>query len=382
MSDTASPPAAETDLRFLRREDINAKQAILAKLLGALNCEAVLLLMPAHIAWFTGGMNIRGLIADGERPGIYTNGKNRWLICGNVDTPRLFEEELNGLGFMVKEWQWSVGRANLLGDLVNGKKVACDRPFPNMPPINDKLRPELRALFPSDRLVYRGLGRDVAHALEATARNLMPGQTEREAAGQLAHRVYHRGAEVASMSVLADDRARHFRRAGFTDAKIERQATLQVTAVREGLHITASRTVAFAALADAEREEWKAAVRVAAIVRSLSVPGESIARIVDATGAIVNGTNLEHEWRLSQPGYGAGWFAADELRKAGQDEKFVLHQPIVWQTRFGAMASVDTVFVGEQGAEPMTGVENWPFKRVRLNGQDHDIPDVLVRTAG
>ena len=90
--------------------------------------------MPAHVAWFTGGMNVRGLIADTERPGVYTNGRQRWLLCcSNVDTQRLFDEELDGLGFQLKEWQWATGRAVLLGELVAGKKFATDRPFPNMP---------------------------------------------------------------------------------------------------------------------------------------------------------------------------------------------------------------------------------------------------------
>ena len=54
-----------------------------------------MLLMPAHVAWFTADLNVRGLIADSERPAIYTNGRQRWLICSNVDTQRLFDEELD-----------------------------------------------------------------------------------------------------------------------------------------------------------------------------------------------------------------------------------------------------------------------------------------------
>jgi hypothetical protein len=53
-----------------RRADIDAKQTALAPILEAMECEAILLLMPAHVAWFTSGMNVRGLIADSERPAI------------------------------------------------------------------------------------------------------------------------------------------------------------------------------------------------------------------------------------------------------------------------------------------------------------------------
>ncbi len=77
--------------------------------------ESLLLLMPAHVAWFTAGLNVRGLIADSERPAVYTNGRQRWLICSNVDTQRLFDEELDRLGFQLKEWSWDGGRAGLAG---------------------------------------------------------------------------------------------------------------------------------------------------------------------------------------------------------------------------------------------------------------------------
>ena len=64
-----------------------------------MDCEAVVLLMPAHVAWFTSGLTARGLIADSERPGVYTNGRQRWLLCTNVDTQRLFDEEVDRRGF-------------------------------------------------------------------------------------------------------------------------------------------------------------------------------------------------------------------------------------------------------------------------------------------
>src|SRR5262245_9139295 len=196
-----------------RRADIDAKQDAVVPLLEAMGCEAVLLLMPAHVAWFTSGLNVRGLIADSERPGVYTNGRQRWLLCSNVDTQRLFDEELDRLGFQVKEWTWEGGRAELLMNITAGRRVAADRPFPNTPMANDRLRPLLRALSGYEQAAYRELGRAVAHAVEATARNFERGQTEREIAGQLGHRLLHHGIESAALSVIADGRGAKYRRA-------------------------------------------------------------------------------------------------------------------------------------------------------------------------
>ena len=83
----------------------------IADILQKMECEAALLLVPAHVAWFCNGFNSCGLQADGERSGIYTNGKQRWLVSSNVDTHRIFEEELDQLGFLLKEWElaaWAI----------------------------------------------------------------------------------------------------------------------------------------------------------------------------------------------------------------------------------------------------------------------------------
>src|SRR5437764_1373460 len=121
--DLTPDPAAPAEPASPRRADVDAKQAQVARLLADMDCEAALLLMPAHVSWFTAGLTTRGLLADSERPGLYVNATQRWVVCSNVDTQRLFDEELDWLGFQVKEWAWENGRAELLQSLVQGKKV-------------------------------------------------------------------------------------------------------------------------------------------------------------------------------------------------------------------------------------------------------------------
>lgn len=362
-----------------RRADIDAKQEVIARILKEVSCEAALLLVPAHLAWLTGGMSVRGLYADGERPGVFTNGKTRWLVCGNTDTQRLFDEELDGLGFMLKEWTWVGGRAQLLGELVAGKKVASDRPFPNMPLLVDRLRTELRPLYPHDRERYFELGRLTAHALEATARGMNHEDTEQEVAGQLAHRLMHHGAEVHAVSVAADDRGTKFRRSGYTAARVEKRCTLQVTAVRAGMYVTASRTVCFGPLEESFKASFEAACKLSGVFRSVATPGGTIPTAVEAGYPLLKNTPFEHEWRLSVPGYGTGWVPADELRKAGADEPFVDRQPLVWQARVASAAVVDTVVVTPNGGDAVTPPDGWPFKRLTIAGRSYEVPDVLVR---
>lgn len=360
-----------------RRADIDAKQEQIAHLLEEMGCEAALLLLPAHVAWFTSGMTVSGLLADSERPGIFTNGRQRWLVCSSVDSQRFFDENLDQLGFQLKEWSWEGGRAELLQSICSGRKMTADRPYSNTPLINEKLRPLWRvpSAFERERLLK--LGHAVAHAVEATARIMKPGEAEEEAAGRIGHHLLHHGIEPVVIHVAADDRGRKYRRAGFTAAPAHKTCFLQATAQKDGLFATAGRTVCFGSPDDAWRAEFDHAARVAAVFRALSRPGETVTAAAVVAAKVLTGTDYEFEGRLSIPGHACGRYPAEELRRGGRDEPFVEGLPIVWQARVGAAAVVDTVFVSAGEIVVATPPVEWPFKRIRVGEKTFDVPDLL-----
>jgi Xaa-Pro aminopeptidase len=225
---------------------------------------------------------------------------------------------------------------------------------------------------------YRALGRLVAHAVEATARNITRNSTEEEVAGQLGHRILHRGAEPVAISIAADGRGAKYRRSGFTPSPVKQSCVLQATAQRGGLFATASRTVSFGAPADELRTAYDLALRLAAVYRAQARPEETMTTARKAGQSLLAGTDFEFEHRFAQTGYGAGRFVAEELRRAGQDERFAAGQALVWQPRVGTAAVVDTVLVANDGGECVTPPTEWPFKRVLIRGKTQDIPDILI----
>ena len=363
----------------LRRAAIDAKQARLATIVEQMGCEGVILFQPAHVAWFTGGLTTQGLHADTEKPGVYTNGRQRWLVSSNLDAPRHFRTDLDQLGFQLKEWNWQTGRAVLLGELVANRKVAADRPFPNLPPINEALRTEIRTLHAPDVMTLRAVGRALAHALEATARSCRPGELERELAGQIAHRILRQGVEAVTITVQADDHDADLGRAGVGDGTVGSYCRLHATAMLGGLHATASRMVHFGPVPAELLAESDAACRLAAALRSRSQIGETIGAAGIAARKMFVNTPFEFAWRESAPGLGTGWLAAEELRRMGQDEPLLENQAIVWQAKIGRAAAIDTDLVTANGPEAMTPCEGWPLKRITVRNRKIDVPDILVR---
>jgi hypothetical protein len=114
-----TPAAADTGPD--RRADIDAKQARLAAVLQEVGCEGLLVLEPENFAWLTSGASARNILNPAELPALYYSAEGRWALSSNVDSQRLFDEELDGLGFQLKEWPWHWGREQLLADLCQGR---------------------------------------------------------------------------------------------------------------------------------------------------------------------------------------------------------------------------------------------------------------------
>jgi Xaa-Pro aminopeptidase len=375
--DTAMPSPADSSSD--RRADVDAKQAQIASLLKEIDCEGLLVLEPENFAWLTSGGAARSALDASELPALYYSPEQRWVICGNVESQRLFDEEIDGLGFQVKEWQWTRGRDQLLGEICQGRKLACDRAFGNCQAVGESLRLLRRTLTAYERACLRSLGKVVGHALEATCRTIVAGQAERETAGQLAHRLLHRGAQPLVISVAADGRSRAYRQAGFTLVPIERSCVLSVTARKYGLCATASRTVVFGRPDEIFRQENDAACKICAAYVAATWPDAVVREILTAGRRVFQLTGFEHEWRACSPGHITGHSPVEMPLLPSAEDLLQAHWAVTWRASVGAAMSCDTILVAEEGPEIITVTEGWPLTRIRFQGAEFFRPHPLER---
>ena len=362
-----------------RRDDVDSKQLVVARLLADSDCEGLLILEPMNFRWFTSGALLRGAFGPDEFPGAYVNATQRWLLCSSTDTQRFFDEELDGLGFQVKEWPLAGNREQHLTDLCFGRKVACDRPFRDCKQVGTFLEQERRRLtrFEEEQLLL--LGHALAHALEATARNINQGDTEAEIAGHLAHRLYKRGLEPSAVQIAADDRPRVNRRPGISMAPAQSRCLLQATATRHGLFATASRTVVFGSIDPAIRQEYDDAARLSAYWLSSVKAGDRPSTLVDIEQQMFKNAALEHEWRLAAPGWWTGRAPAEAAFTRNGSAKFLEGNAVVMRAQIGGCVLADTFVLRPTGWAPMTAIEEWPVRRYALQGAKIDRPDLLLR---
>jgi Xaa-Pro aminopeptidase len=297
-----------------------------------------------------------------------------------VDTQRLFDEEIDGLGFQLKEWPWHWGRAQLLADLSQGRNLAADVPYDQCKLIGPDLARLRRSLTQYEMACLRALGQILSHALEATGRTMGRGETEREIAGQLAHRLYHRGAEPVQVAVAADGRSRTYRQLAFTGASINQYAVMTVTARKYGMCARASRAVAFDNAEPLFRKEYDAACKISATYVAGSWP-DSVPRAILASGQrIYSLVGAEHEFFLAPQGHVIGR-APVEVNLTPQDEDLLqANWAVCWHPSVGAAVCCDTFLLTEDGPRAVTPCENWPLKRIRIQGAEFVRPDLLIRT--
>jgi Xaa-Pro dipeptidase len=375
--------ATEPDLDLAdesdRRADLDAKQIQVAALLQEVGCEGLLVLEPENFAWVTSGATPRGNLDPNDLPAVYYSVEQRWLLSSNVDTQRMFDEELDTLGFQLKEWPWHWGREQLLTDLCEGRRVACDRPLDGATLVADRLARLRRGLSVYEQACYRALGGIVSHALEATCRTITDGMTEREVAGQLSHRLMHRGAHPMVLGVAADARARLYRQFGYTPQPVRKSAVLMATARKYGLIATASRAICFGPPDDDLRREQDAVCKVGATYLASTWPDAVPREILGAGRRVYQLTGFDHDWLLAPQGHVTGRAPVELMLLPRTEELFQAGWAVTWRASAGAALGCDTFLVGDKGPEVLTAPEAWPLKRIRIQGADFLRPDILQR---
>ena len=362
-----------------RRTDIDLKQAQIAELIHNVGADGLLVLQPENFAWLSSGGTARSNIDPEAMPGLYFTADGRWLISSNVDTQRIFDEELDGLGFQIKEWPWHWGREQLLSDLRQGRKIASDVSLTDGVNVADALTRMRRSLSEYERSCYRALGQILTHALEATGRTFRRGDTEREVAGQLAHRLIHRGALPVSITIAADGRSRSYRQGSFTATPVKQFCVLKATARKYGLCATASRSASFGEPDAFHRKEHDAACKICATYVASSWPDSVPRQILLGGQRICQLIGVESDWFQTPQGFLTGRAAVELSLMPRHEELLHANCAVTWHASVGAALSCDTFLVTDDGARAITGAESWPLKRIRTHSSEYARPDILVR---
>lgn len=375
IADHVDPALAE------RRADVDEKHRRIIAFLDQADLDAVVLTRADSVAWFTGGGDLAlGLGDEHATVMLYINRRTRAVLADNVQSARVFEEEVAGLGFQLKERPWYVDPHLVVAELAHHKKAVSDngvRGLPNEAAALQKLR---WTLTPRERQLLRELGRSLTLAVEATCRNFQPGETEADVAGHLAHRLIREGIAPLDLRVAGDDRLARYRQPTFKAAPIRHRATIVATGRRHGLCASVTRTVAFGPVEDEFRKAHYLASMVGATFIFFSRVDETISGVYRRARRIYEKYGQPDEWMLNYQGYLTGYHPREMILKPQDDFKLEAEMALHWSPSVASAQSADTIVVDARGGyEVVTEAQNWPKISIQVKGYELPRPGILIR---
>jgi Xaa-Pro dipeptidase len=366
-----------------RRQDIELKHDRVCAFLDATEQDAVVLGRADSVAWFTSGGDLgQDLTSEYSSILLFINRTSRAVITDNVQSSRVFEEELAGLGFQLKERSWFDDPYGLITELCHNRKVVSD--FSSTGCMGwsregDALRGLRQPLTRLERQRLRELGRTLALAVEATCRNFDRGEREADVAGHLAHRLIREGVIPVDLRVASDDRLGRFRQPTFKAAPILKRATIAATGRRFGLCASLTRTVSFGSPEPEFRSNHRLAAMVDGTYIFFSRPGETISEVFRRARRIYEKYDAQHEWTLDYQGSTIGYSSREVLLTPESNMILQPNTAICWSPSVSSARSEDTVVIDERGYEVVTAAQNWPQLEVCVKGFAMSRPGILER---
>jgi Xaa-Pro aminopeptidase len=380
-----SDPAADhecTELKW-RREDIEFKHQQIRAFLDATDQDGVVLGRADSVAWFTSGGDLgRDLTSEYSSVLLFINRSSRAVIADNVQSSRVFEEVLAGLGFQLKERPWFDEPFRAIAELCHNKRIASDLGSTgcmHWRREGDPLRSLRQRLTSLERQRLRELGRTLTLAVEATCRNFDRGEREADVAGHLAHRLLREGVVPVDLKVASDDRLARYRQPTFKAAPILKSATIAITGRRFGLCASLTRTVSFGPVDPQSQSRHTLAAMVDATCIFFSRPGEQISEVFRRARRIYEKFNEPHEWTLDYQGWLIGYMQRETVLTPDSNLIIQPDMAICWNPSVGSARSEDTVVIDSRGYEVVTGAQDWPQLEVSVKGYPMTRPGILVR---
>lgn len=362
-----------------RALDIERKHERITALLADNNIGGLLLTKPANFAWFTtGGDSARGSWSE-VASALFITPEARVVLAPNTDSGQVFDRQIPGLGFQLKERIWQEPREVLLSDLCRGRAVASDAPFERCTDGSFMLGGLRLPLSKYEIRQLREAGQLVAHAVEATARTLSRGEQESEIAGQVAHRMLRHQIYPERIQVCADGHSQQYRHWAFGPDPVRRYCTITAIGRKNGLHVGTSRTVSFGSPPKQVRDDHLAALLVQATGMFFSQDQWEIFETWKRVERIYEKFGNSEEWHFADQGMITGYQLCEQPIAPKSEFRITSGMPIFWQPSIRTAQVSDTIVVKDSGFEVLTPMENWPQVEVDIKGVAIPRPDILLR---
>ncbi|GGL38545.1 hypothetical protein GCM10009037_22720 [Halarchaeum grantii] len=329
-------------------------------------------LTPTNYGWLSGGNPIVDATSDVGVAALGVGEDGVRVLAPNNERARIREEELpgldeHGIAPETTEYGWESHSLREAVAAHHRGEAAADVPVAGLDVVDAT---PLRAPMPAaERERYRAACEETAAAVEAVARDVTPGTTEREAAADLARALRRRGFRAPVVLVGGDERSQRHRHFTPTDAELGDFGHLTVVSERAGHDVAVTRTVAFDAPAWL-RERHDAACRVAATALAATREAATAGDVFDAIADAYDALGYEGEWRAHHQGGAIASATREWTATPGSETPIERPLPYAWNPTVQGAKCEDTALVTDAGVEVATTTGEWPTTTYEAVGYD------------
>lgn len=317
-----------------------------------------------NFPWLTRGNNIVDRTSSVGVAAAGYDGDALTILTNNIEAERLRVEELD-TDATVKTFAWHESSLSEAVVTTSSQPAAADFDVPGFDRIDaSQLRQPLTS---EDVATYRSLGSDVAAVVETVCRDVDPADTEREIAAALRAALLDRAIESPVVLVGGANRAPQYRHYTPSDEPVGTYMLASVTAERDGLHASCTRSVAFDPPAWlAEHHEAAMQVEATALVATRRVGRESgsAGDVFDAVRAAYEALGWPDEWRNHHQGGAAGYAGREWIATPNHPAPVHLPMGYAWNPTVQGAKSEDTALITHDTIEILTQTGEWPTREV------------------
>jgi Xaa-Pro aminopeptidase len=346
----------------------------------------VVLAAQHDFAWLSAGRSNRidATRETGSGALLVTADGRRFALASTIESPRMRDETIAGLGFEVIEYPWTEERADaalpfrIAERITGGGPLAADIATSAAQNVEGRIARLRATLVPAEIPRYLAFGAEIGAAIGQIVRELTPGMTELDVARRVTATVLGLGAYPNVLLVAADRRIASYRHPVPTTAPWRQRLLVACCPEREGQVVAISRLVATGSVDDDFRARTHATARVFGALLQATVAGATGAQLFAAAVKAYAANGFPNEELLHHQGGVIACRSREWVAHPASDMVVEPPQAFAWNPTVSGTKVEETVLLhADNRLQVVTASPDWPSVDVEVRGQRIAVPDVL-----
>jgi Xaa-Pro aminopeptidase len=369
-----------------RQVEVDQKVDRVVKFARANGFAGVVLAAQHDFAWLSAGRSNRidATRETGSGALLVTAAGRRFALASTIESPRMRDETIAGLGFEVLEYPWTDERADaalpfrIAERVAGGGPLATDIATSAAQNVEGRIARLRATLVPAEIPRYLAFGAEIGAAIGQMMRELTPGMTELDVARRVTATVLGLGAYPNVLLVAADRRIASYRHPVPTAAPWRQRLLVACCPEREGQVVAISRLVATGSVDDDFRVRTHATARVFGALLQATVAGATGAQLFAAAAKAYSDNGFPNEELLHHQGGVIACRSREWVAHPASDMVVEPPQAFAWNPTVTGTKVEETVLLHDDNRlQVVTASPDWPSVNVEVRGQTIAVPDVL-----